>query len=245
MDTVALISQLESDSARIGEVLVHLDPDAPVTTCPGWNVRDLIHHLSCTQRWATDIVAEAKTHKHWMDLSHYHLAADDDLSAWFTQGANRLADVLTDAPEDLDCWVFMADVRSPLHFWARRQAHETAVHRVDVEAVAGQLTGFGLTAAADGLDELLTGFMTRPNRGPRADIASSVGFVALNHDGRWTVVFDRDSCRSTRSLDGDQVQATVHANVEDLFAWAWDRPAIGPVAIEGDAEAVARFKATG
>ncbi len=242
MDTVALIAALENNSARVREVLVHLDPEANVETCPGWNVRDLVHHLSCTQRWATDIVADALTHTHWMELDNYDLPDDDDLVGWFTEGANRLADALNEAPDDLDCWAFMADVESPLHFWARRQAHETAIHRVDAEVVASQLTGFGPAAAADGLDELLTGFWTRPNRGPRSKIATSVGFRPSDHDGRWTALFDETSCRSTPTIDPDQVQVTVNGAIADLFAWAWDRPTVGTLTFDGDHAAVERLK---
>ncbi len=245
MDTASLIALLENNSARVREMLVHLDLDAEVSTCPGWNVRDLIHHLSCTQRWATDIVADAKTHKHWMDLGNYDLPTDDDLVGWFTEGANRLADTLNDAPDDLDCWTFMSDIESPLHFWTRRQAHETAVHRVDVEVVAEQLTGFGVEAAADGLDELVTGFWSRPNRGPRSKIATSVGFAPIDHDSRWTAFFDESSCRFTRSVDPDQVQVTASGPVADLFAWAWDRPTTGQLEFDGDQAAVQRLKSDG
>lgn len=242
METVALITALENNSARIREVLAHLEPEAKVPTCPGWNVRDLIHHLGCTQRWATDIVAEAKTHQHWMELDNYDLPSDDEMPGWYTTGANRLADVLNEAPDDLDCWVFMSDVESPLHFWARRQAHETAIHRVDAEVVADQLSGFGPSAAADGLDELVAGFWTRPNRGPRAKIATSVGFCPTDHEGRWTAFFDDSTCSATREIDPDQVQVIAHGTVGDLLAWGWDRPTLAPLTFEGDMDAVDRLK---
>ncbi|MER6443505.1 hypothetical protein ABT275_45720 [Streptomyces sp. NPDC001185] len=39
----------------------------------------------------------------------------------------------------MTCWTFNpARVPSPLAFWTRRQAHETAVHRYDAEAATGR-----------------------------------------------------------------------------------------------------------
>lgn len=242
METAAHIALLEQNSARIRQLLVHLDPDTAVPTCPGWTTRDLIVHLGCTQRWATDVVAEAKTHEHWMDLDNYDLPTDDELPGWYTEGAARLADVLNQSSDDLDCWVFMSDVESPRYFWARRQAHETAIHRVDAEVVADQLTGLGISSAADGLDELVTGFWTRPDRGPRAKSATSVGFRPTDHPGRWTSMFDRDSCTFSRSIDADQVQVTAIGSAGDLLAWAWNRPTMSPLEFEGDMAAIERLK---
>jgi hypothetical protein len=63
--------------------------------------------------------------------------------------------------------VFLRDAPPPRRFWARRQAHETTIHGVDAVAAA---LGRWPTAAdvdldpaltADGIDELLTGFITR------------------------------------------------------------------------------------
>jgi hypothetical protein len=47
--------------------------------------------------------------------------------------------------------------------WARRQAHEAAVHRVDAQRAAGAARPGGVDAgfAADGLDELLLGLFGR------------------------------------------------------------------------------------
>ncbi|MGH9217172.1 MAG: maleylpyruvate isomerase N-terminal domain-containing protein [Acidimicrobiales bacterium] len=41
---------------------------------------------------------------------------------------------------------------APLTMWARRQAHETAVHRVDADLAAGWASTFAPAFAADGID---------------------------------------------------------------------------------------------
>ena len=47
----------------------------------------------------------------------------------------------------------------PASFWARRMAHETAVHRADAEIAAGLAVSFEPDIAADAIDEWL-GFMS-------------------------------------------------------------------------------------
>ena len=54
---------------------------------------------------------------------------------------------LRSAPADLDCFTFLP-AESARHFWARRQAHETAIHRVDAENAAGG-SGLGLAIARE------------------------------------------------------------------------------------------------
>ena len=52
------------------------------------------------------------------------------------QGCADLVAALAAAPDDLECWTFLP-APSPRAMWARRQAHETAIHRVDAELAAG------------------------------------------------------------------------------------------------------------
>ncbi len=92
---------------------------------------------------------------------------DADLVDWYGDLHRRLADALAAAPADLECWTFLP-APSPLEFWARRQAHETTVHRVDAEAaLGGDPSPVEADFAADGVDEALLRFQVR-ERG-RAD----------------------------------------------------------------------------
>ena len=63
--------------------------------------------------------------------------------------------------------VFLNDAPPPRRFWARRQAHETTIHSVDAIAARSQRwptasdVAIDPVLAADGIDELLMGFLTR------------------------------------------------------------------------------------
>lgn len=45
-----------AETTRFGSAVIELDPQTPVTTCPGWKVRDLVAHVGTGHRWATEIV---------------------------------------------------------------------------------------------------------------------------------------------------------------------------------------------
>jgi hypothetical protein len=67
--------------------------------------------------------------------------------------------------------VFLNDAPPPRRFWARRQAHETTIHSVDAIAARSQRwptasdVAIDPLLAADGIDELLMGFITRGKAG--------------------------------------------------------------------------------
>jgi uncharacterized protein (TIGR03083 family) len=146
--------------------------DTPVPTCPRWRLHDLLRHLGGVHRWATAHVAEARRRPLDDAEQAVVMAAptdDDALVDWFRDGHAKLVGALEAAPPDLDCWSFLP-APSPLAFWARRQAHETAIHRADAQSHGGQaaITPYDPAFAIDGVDELLLGFAARRRR-PRAD----------------------------------------------------------------------------
>ena len=97
-------------------------------------------------------------------------------------------EALASAPADLETWTFL-DAPTPLAFWARRQAHETAIHRVDAESAAGDVTGFPSGFAADGIDELLLRFVGRPGRPLPVETPRSMVVRALDVPRSWRVTF--------------------------------------------------------
>ena len=123
----------------MAEAVARADPGAAVPTCPGWAVRDLVRHMGGVHRWATGL-RRRRAHRRraarvWTRSSG---AGPDDaeLADWLRQGCAALVAALGAAPADLECWSFLP-APSPLAMWARRQAHETAIHRVDAELAAG------------------------------------------------------------------------------------------------------------
>ncbi len=154
--------------AHEGELLVgasrSADLEAAVPSCPGWRLRDLLAHIGYVHRWAATYVSEGLTEMVDEPEETGILAAaptGDALRDWVEEGHASLVRILSCAPPDLSCWTFL-NAPSPLAMWARRQAHETAIHRTDAQLAAGQaVTAFDPAFAVDGIEELIFGFLSR------------------------------------------------------------------------------------
>src|SRR5439155_14920375 len=116
------------------------------------------------------------------------LPDDEHLVGWFRQGHSRLVRTLETADPATECWTFLP-APSAVAFWARRQAHETGIHRVDAESPGGPeaVTPFAPRFAEDGIEEVLFGFLSRGGDGVRTDPPRSMHLHATDVDGEWLV----------------------------------------------------------
>jgi uncharacterized protein (TIGR03083 family) len=163
VEPVDHIRALELDGQALAAAADLAGLHAAVPSCPGWQVRDLLRHIGYVHRWAADYVTEQRLEMA-DELSEAEQLSggppDDKLISWFGDGHAALVAALTAAAPDLACWTFLP-APSPLAFWARRQAHETAIHRADAELASGQVIAFAAEFAADGVDELVIGLFGR------------------------------------------------------------------------------------
>ncbi|WNZ13842.1 maleylpyruvate isomerase family mycothiol-dependent enzyme [Streptomyces sp. 11x1] len=202
METAEHIRALDEEGRLLATAARKAGTDAEVPTCPSWRVRDLVRHTGAVHRWATAFVAEGQPTPRPLPDGPGELDGDT-LLTWFEDGHRRLLDTLRAAPADLDCWSFLP-APSPLAFWARRQAHETAVHRADAESALGDARGAHLTEAVldptptltsdfavdfavDGIDELLLCFHARPKSRVRTETPRVLRVRATDTDAAWTV----------------------------------------------------------
>ncbi len=257
LDVEAYIAQLRDDGSRLAIAVAAAGPDASVPACRDWVVRDLVHHLGGVHRWATAFVGGEVTRRDDVEFATVAGPLPDDrhLVDWYVAGHEALAEALATAPTDLECWTFLA-APSPLAFWARRQAHETAVHRVDGEQAAGGAVaplppGF----AADGLDELLTGFVPRFRSGggrsggeeEHGQRGAAIRIACSDDAARWlvTIVPERPTTVSRddeRNLHGgSDADCTVLGRAEDMFLALWQRRGTDTLVVEGDSDVLRSF----
>jgi uncharacterized protein (TIGR03083 family) len=233
---------IRTDAATLASAAAAAGPDAPVPTCPEWVVRDLVQHLGGVHRWATSIVATPRAEPWNVDLPEVvgTWPADDALTAWLLDGAEALATTLETADPALQCWAFLK-ATSPLSMWARRQAHETAIHRVDGEsAVAASGTPFDPAFGADGVDELLVCFVPRRKTGLTSPTPRVLRVTAVDADGDWDLVIDPE--RVTTLPGGtSRADATVRGEASDLYQALWNRPVSAPLDVAGDTGLLALF----
>jgi uncharacterized protein (TIGR03083 family) len=195
-------------------------PDAAVPWCPGWTVSSVLAHVGCVHEWVAGMVRTAASER--LPFPTAPELTGDALADWADEGRNGLLEALSDADPDRPMWAF--GFQLPTRFWARRQAHETAVHAVDATAAAGNAWSIPGDVADDGLAEFLTVFLPFQwqRKPPTWGEGRTVHFHRTDGDGeRLLTIGSRPQVRAGHGK-GD---LAVRGNGEDLLLWTLNRPA--------------------
>jgi uncharacterized protein (TIGR03083 family) len=249
MEATDHVAALERDGHLLLRAAQSAGLDAPVPSCPGWAMRDLLAHIGFVHRWAAGYVQNGRTEMVDEPDEAGVLAAappDYELLPWVAEGHASLVSALLSAPADLGCWTFLG-APSPLAFWARRQAHETAIHRIDAErAAAATPSDIETLFAADGVDELLLGFLAR--RGSRRYQRVRPGAVALeaiDAGTAWTVEVSDSGIETKRSQSASDLRTSdlvVRGRAEDLYLLVWNRRTPAGLDLNGRADLLSDWR---
>ncbi|MFD9983600.1 maleylpyruvate isomerase family mycothiol-dependent enzyme [Streptomyces massasporeus] len=220
METAEFLHALETEGRLLAAAAEEAGTEAKVPTCPGWQVRDLLRHTGAVHRWAAAYVAEQLTERRPLveptDLD------GAELIAWYRDSHRRLLDTLTGASPDVECFAFLP-APSPLAFWARRQAHETAVHRVDAESARGGApTDVTPEFATDGIDELLRGFHARSRSRVRTLEPRVLRIRTEDTGAVWTLRLSPEPPVTTRDESGE-AECELSAPAGPLYLALWNR----------------------
>jgi uncharacterized protein (TIGR03083 family) len=145
---------IEASTETLASLVHGADLTRPVPTCPDWTLRQLATHLGRTHRWAAEIVSTRSAEFiPFRQVPDGRIPDDPALHAsWLRAGAAQVITAVREAGPD-PVWAFTG--LRPASFWARRMAHETAVHTADAEITVGREPRFEPDLAADGIDEWL------------------------------------------------------------------------------------------
>lgn len=234
MRTTEYIDHLHREGELLADAAKQAGEHAPVPTCPGWTTGDLVRHTSTFHRWAARIVAEPLPGPVPEDPMPQE-PTGPDLLPWFRDGHGTLVRTLRAADPGLDCWVFLPGAPSPLTFWARRQAHETAVHRVDAEAArGGELSPLDADFATDGIDELLTGFHGRSRSRVRTERPRTLRVRPSDADAVWTVRLSPDAPPHTERSAAGPADCELVGPAQHLYLMLWNRLSLDAVTVTGE-----------
>ena len=235
VELVGATALLSAAAASFGDEA----PAAPVPTCPGWTVEQLVAHVGGVHRWAA-AAARGTTSPGRAPQWDRGLP----LVEWYVAGAGELLATLAAADPEAPAWTFS---RAPgtTAFWRRRQLHEATIHGADIlfageEDVTEVEEIIDSRLAVDGVDEVLTTFLQRGiDRGEPDDplhlvpaprpIALRATDVELDDGGTgtaaWTVQVVDGTVRTQRLGDGDEadVAATITAPAARLYLALWGR----------------------
>jgi uncharacterized protein (TIGR03083 family) len=247
----AHIDALDRDGALLADAAESAGLRASVPGCPGWQVRDLVRHQAYVHDWAARHVRDRSPRIIDDGLTESDILsggpADADLIAAYRQGHAALVAILREADPDVECATFMP-APSPLAFWARRQAHETAVHRYDAQSALpggppSPPAAFEAGFAADGVDELIMCFAAR-RRYRLTDVGGverSLTVRPQDAEGRWHVRLTDSGAAVSR--DDPAADCTLEGPAAGLYAFLWNRSDVAGagLAISGTTEILGRW----
>jgi hypothetical protein len=124
--------------------------------------------------------------------------------------------------------VFLPNAPPPRLFWARRQAHETTIHSVDAQAAELRRlprpaeTMINEELAADGIDELLCGFLPRRKSQLRSQSSYVIEIHATSADQRWQVAVSDQPPLSVRGAAWSP-DAVITGSALELYLGLWNR----------------------
>lgn len=238
MDFGTYLAAIRTQSEELLGAARQAGPDAEVGTCPPWTVRALVAHAAGAQAWAADATrAEAGTRPPGFREPPTGWEA---LLDWSRECREELIARLEDVGPDAACWTFRS-APSVTGVWARRAAHETAMHRIDAEfARAGSIDPDALPSllfdsefAADGIDEYLAVIL--PTAVRRRDMSGASGrvlFHAADAGRAWLVTMEPDQQPVVQEGTEVDADATVAGTADAVYRAIWCRPSTA--AVSGD-----------
>jgi uncharacterized protein (TIGR03083 family) len=229
------------DAAALASSARAAGVDAPVPSCPEWDVWELVRHTGTTHRWATTLVARRATGYLPPDVGELP-SARDAIVDWFEASTARLLAVLATTPPDTEVWSWGGDQHA--RFWTRRMAHETAVHAWDAAAAAGRDAPVDGELAVDGIDEQLDNipFMTpfRPEIASLRGAGDTIHLHATDRDGEWLIRLGEGGVEWSREHAKGDVAARGPAS--DLFLFLVGRVDPGRLEVFGDRTLLERWQ---
>jgi len=229
VDFANYLSRIEQQASALRAAAVAAGPDAPVPTCPEWTVHRLVGHIARVHNWVRQALGSAPDAEVHGDGPPEEW---DPLLAWWDDELNAMVAALRAKGPDGPAWVFHGVVPPTAAFWARRQAHETAIHRLDAEhAAAGSADAsavpslvFDPELAADGIDELLTLMVPRRLARERPDLEGTVLFHAADAGRTWLVRLTRGEVPEVGPASDLEADASVVGTADAVYRAAWRRP---------------------
>lgn len=243
MENKRFLECLEHDYARLNEVSRAASLTAPVPSCPGWSLSDLVQHVGMVYLHKAVCMRTGESPATWpppaaleeppLDLL---ARAHDELMAEFAQH---------DPAERTFTW-YAPD--QSVGFWIRRMAQETVIHRVDAELGAGvSIATVPDDLARDGVDELLVAFVQYGSR----EWPEEYGDLLTHADGRAVRVETGDgaawSVRATPKgveigTSDVECAAVVRGAPMPVLLWLWNRGGEEAVDITGETQLVADLR---
>jgi uncharacterized protein (TIGR03083 family) len=243
MDTDRLRDCLDTDFHRLREAAVGADLAAPVPSCPGWSMADLVRHVGAVYLHKVECMRLGSHPEPWPPEGLNDEPPIDLIERGY---ALLTAEFANRRPDEPSFTWFGPD--QTVGFWIRRMAQETVIHRVDAELGAGvAIAAIPADLAEDGIDELLVAFVeyataTWPDEFTELLAGADDRTVRVATPGRtWLLRLTSKEVRVQPS-DVEAPDAVATGPVDDMLLWLWNRGGESGVTVTGDTDVINRFR---
>jgi uncharacterized protein (TIGR03083 family) len=231
------------------QYLEHIAPDAdailaaagsglhlPVPSCDGWTVRDVVLHVAQVYQHKIACMERGRAPDPWPPDWPI-----DDPVGWLRESRDELlAELAARGPEAPSYTWFPPD--QTVAFWFRRMAHETAVHRVDVQLASGRPAPVDAELALDGIDELFDVMLAGDwSDAPQPHSVGTVRVAAA--DRAWLVELASEQVTVHHDPVTTDALTTVEGTPSDVLLWLWGRAPVTALRTTGDPAGTDRLRA--
>jgi uncharacterized protein (TIGR03083 family) len=218
-------SELTATIRKEGEAILaaaRFGLEAEVPTCEGWSVDELLLHLGRVYCRAATLVSDRSTTQ-----QDYPPAPADG-----TDPIDYLTDALSSADSDTPVWNWSGESQTAA-FWARRMAHESAVHRYDAQRAHGVAQPVDDDLARDGLDEMVDVLLPRIVERDEVSLPeATLCFTASDDGDNWAI---RLGPEGVERLDvASNPDVTVRGTPSALLLGAYNRIKWTSLEVDGD-----------
>jgi uncharacterized protein (TIGR03083 family) len=206
--------------------------DAPVAMCPGLTIGGTVRHVGSVYRMVVAWLDEGRRPGDW----HRDQEPGESTVAYQREALHVLFERLAaHSPDEYASTWWPAD--HTYGFWRRRMAHETVIHRTDVQAAAGiERTEIDEDLALDGVDEVLALWFAQ--KLPVLGLSGTkTGTVAVRTGGHaWVTRAGPGETTAWRCSprEAEGADATVSGDPAQVYLWLWGRLPLTAVMFGGE-----------
>jgi uncharacterized protein (TIGR03083 family) len=225
VDHETFVAHIVEQAEAMRQAAVAAGPSAAVPTCPKWTVMDLVAHMAVVHNMAAEALtrsiddqpARATPPEDW-----------DELLTWWDGQRTTLLSRLAATDPAKQVWGFIPGLATA-GWWARRQAHETAIHRLDAEHARSEKVPtllFDSEFAADGIEEVLRISEFRANaKRPEVTVEGTLLLHAADAGKAWVLHMQGGDLKFGPVEDSaTHADASLVGTADAVYRAAWKRP---------------------
>jgi uncharacterized protein (TIGR03083 family) len=220
---------VRADGDRIALVADgHLPAEVP--PCPGWTVQSVVTHLAEVYEHKITCTLRERMPDPWPP----QWPPGRDPVEWLVDAQQRLLALFRErGPQAPSATWYPPD--QTVGFWDRRMAHETVIHRVDVEISLDRLTAVDPGLAIDGVDEVLAIFLAGDWSEDPDDRCHGQRIVVSTGERSWNVELLPEAVNVSSPSGAED--AVISGEPEAVLLWLWGRGSDAGLSRQGDSSA--------